>query len=155
MTRLLPLQCPPAIGYIDIAAIVQDGICPLVILALALHKHPFVFPQGAFYILGEQLALYLHRNRDMLTLMSVEDAMVGIWLLGVEKVRYATVRYDAVPRFVESVRGAVCRRTSAVYTTTRSQAIHVDELLNTLPIHRYGFFLVSWSRSLCKCSTTV
>lgn len=30
---------------------------------------------------------HLHRSRDVLTVMSVEDAMVGLWLLGVDKVR--------------------------------------------------------------------
>lgn len=29
---------------------------------------------------------HLYRSRDLLTVMSVEDAMVGIWLLGINKV---------------------------------------------------------------------
>lgn len=43
--------------------------------------------QGAFYVLGEKIVQHLARSRDLLTVMSVEDAMVGIWLLGIDKVR--------------------------------------------------------------------
>lgn len=42
--------------------------------------------KGAFYILGEAIVNHLNRSRDMLSVMSVEDAMMGLWLLGVEKV---------------------------------------------------------------------
>eukprot|EP00752_Nemacystus_decipiens_P011374 g10108.t1 len=47
--------------------------------------HP-MYHQGAFYILGEAIVNHLNRSRDMLTVMSVEDAMMGLWLLGVDKV---------------------------------------------------------------------
>ncbi|CAN0444618.1 unnamed protein product, partial [Scytosiphon promiscuus] len=40
---------------------------------------------GAFYVLGQDLVNHLNRSRDMLTVMSVEDAMVGLWLLGIDK----------------------------------------------------------------------
>lgn len=43
--------------------------------------------QGAFYVLGEDIVRHLYRSRDLLTVMSVEDAMVGLWLLGIDKVR--------------------------------------------------------------------
>lgn len=52
----------------------------------------FPYHQGAFYILGEQIVRHLYRSRELLTVMSVEDAMVGIWLLGIDKVRVATRR---------------------------------------------------------------
>ncbi|CAM9181012.1 unnamed protein product [Ectocarpus fasciculatus] len=47
--------------------------------------HP-MFHQGAFYILGVDIVNYLNGSRDMLSVMSVEDAMMGLWLLGVDKV---------------------------------------------------------------------
>lgn len=47
--------------------------------------------QGAFYLLGYEIVRYLYRNRELLTIMSVEDAMVGIWLLGIDKVRTSTL----------------------------------------------------------------
>ncbi|CAN0098011.1 unnamed protein product, partial [Ascophyllum nodosum] len=50
-----------------------------------LDCHP-MYQQGAFYILGERVVQHLYRSRDLLTVMSVEDAMVGIWLLGINKV---------------------------------------------------------------------
>lgn len=46
----------------------------------------FPWSQGAFYILGEDIVAHLNRSRDMLAVMSVEDAMMGLWLLGVDKV---------------------------------------------------------------------
>lgn len=42
--------------------------------------------QGAFYVLGEEIVRHLFASRHLLTLMSVEDAMVGLWLLGINKV---------------------------------------------------------------------
>lgn len=61
--------------------------------------------QGAFYVLGEQIVRHLNRSRDLLTIMSVEDAMVGIWLLGIDKVQslmvysssYDTIMGEAMP----------------------------------------------------------
>ncbi|CAM9868658.1 unnamed protein product [Scytosiphon promiscuus] len=50
-----------------------------------LSCHP-MYHQGAFYVLGQDLVNHLNRSRDMLTVMSVEDAMVGLWLLGIDKV---------------------------------------------------------------------
>ncbi|CAM9350257.1 unnamed protein product, partial [Sphacelaria rigidula] len=47
--------------------------------------HP-MYHQGAFYLLGYEIVRYLYLNRELLTIMSVEDAMVGIWLLGIDKV---------------------------------------------------------------------
>ncbi|CAN0051523.1 unnamed protein product [Ectocarpus sp. 12 AP-2014] len=47
--------------------------------------HP-MYHQGAFYILGVDIVNYLNKSRDMLSVMSVEDAMMGLWLLGVDKV---------------------------------------------------------------------
>lgn len=55
---------------------------------LAAHARRYgVLSQGAFYVLGEQIVQHLARSRDLLTVMSVEDAMVGVWLLGIDKVR--------------------------------------------------------------------
>lgn len=50
---------------------------------------PFLFArlQGAFYILGVDIVNYLNRSKDVLSVMSVEDAMMGLWLLGVDKVK--------------------------------------------------------------------
>lgn len=48
---------------------------------------PSLLLQGAFYVLGEHIVEHLNRSRDMLKVMSVEDAMMGLWLLGVDKVR--------------------------------------------------------------------
>eukprot|EP00903_Cladosiphon_okamuranus_P017344 g15979.t1 len=50
-----------------------------------INCHP-MYHQGAFYILGEAVVDHLNRSRDMLAVMSVEDAMMGLWLLGVDKV---------------------------------------------------------------------
>jgi hypothetical protein len=50
----------------------------------SLDCHP-VYHQGAFYILGRGLAEYLYRSRHDLQLMSNEDAMVGLWLLGAQR----------------------------------------------------------------------
>ncbi|KAG5182387.1 beta-1,3-galactosyltransferas-like protein-6 [Tribonema minus] len=47
--------------------------------------HP-MYHQGAFYILGRALVEHLDRSRDDLQVMSNEDAMVGLWLLGARRV---------------------------------------------------------------------
>ncbi|CAM9563530.1 unnamed protein product [Choristocarpus tenellus] len=47
--------------------------------------HP-MYHQGAFYVLGREIVEYFHTNRNQLVVMSVEDAMVGLWLLGIKKV---------------------------------------------------------------------
>lgn len=42
--------------------------------------------QGGFYLLGYRLVRYLYISSEFLTVMLLEDAMVGTWLLGVDKV---------------------------------------------------------------------
>ena len=42
--------------------------------------------QGALYILGERLVQQLNSVRDILLIFPMEDAMVGTWLLGFDKV---------------------------------------------------------------------
>jgi Galactosyltransferase len=46
--------------------------------------HP-MYHQGAFYLLGRELVDYLDASSQDLQLLSNEDAMVGLWLLGVRK----------------------------------------------------------------------
>ncbi|CAM9585602.1 unnamed protein product [Phaeothamnion confervicola] len=49
-----------------------------------LKCHP-MYHQGAFYLLGRELVEHLYRSRHNLQLISNEDAMVGLWLLGVQR----------------------------------------------------------------------
>ncbi|CAM9661764.1 unnamed protein product, partial [Phaeothamnion confervicola] len=49
-----------------------------------LSCHP-MYHQGAFYVLGRGLVEHLYRSRNDLQLMFNEDAMVGLWLLGVRR----------------------------------------------------------------------
>lgn len=42
--------------------------------------------QGALYILGESLVQTLNSVRDRLQFFRMEDAMLGSWLLGLDKV---------------------------------------------------------------------
>jgi Galactosyltransferase len=44
-----------------------------------------MYHQGAFYLLGRELVDYLDASSQDLQLLSNEDAMVGLWLLGVRK----------------------------------------------------------------------
>ncbi|CAM9171030.1 unnamed protein product [Discosporangium mesarthrocarpum] len=50
------------------------------------HQLSLFMCDGAFYVLGHELVDYLHASRYHLQVMSVEDAMVGLWLLGIKKV---------------------------------------------------------------------
>lgn len=47
---------------------------------------PLENTQGSLYILGERLVQLLNGIRDLLQLFPMEDAMIGNWLLGVDKV---------------------------------------------------------------------
>ncbi|CAM9096905.1 unnamed protein product [Phaeothamnion confervicola] len=49
-----------------------------------LNCHP-MYHQGAFYLLGRDLAMHIHNGRHNYRKMFNEDAMVGLWLLGLRR----------------------------------------------------------------------